>query len=156
MAFILLSSCLRNKSKDIVIQPSGIQRIRPDFQGTIEGEFYSINLDLINNTDSIFKFWTNSCSWQSNWLFNTNALGFYVECPKNVPVITQIKAHEKITYKGIIELRDTSYTRSLFKVGFVVIKQNEVINDPGFVSILTTKIGTGKDIIWSESFKLSK
>ena len=72
MAIMLLSSCFSHKSKDIIIQASAIRRINSVFQEINEGEFYSIKIDLINNTDTIFKFWTMTCSWESNWIFDNN------------------------------------------------------------------------------------
>lgn len=153
---ILLVSCISHKPDNLTIKISAVKEINPIFEDENRLKFYSLNLDLINNTDSIFKFWTNSCSWQSNWIFNVKTITLYVDCPKNVPIISYIKPHDRITYNAIIDLNDTVQIRSIeAKVGFVVVKQKEVTKESDFIEILRGKIKNKKDIIWSESFKLS-
>jgi len=158
MAIILISSCSPNKSKDIVIHTSAVRRINPNFQDINDGEFYSIKIDLINNTDSIFKFWTMTCSWESNWVFDNKSLKFFVECPKNYPVIKIVKPHKRIEYDGIIELIDsTNINRhNDFKIGFVLVKTTEVIKESEVIETLRNKIHENKDIIWSGPLNLSK
>jgi hypothetical protein len=151
-----LSCCGSHKSKEsnIKIQVSNfIKTIK--FQG--KGETcYSVTIDIINNTDSAFCFWTMSCSWESNWVFDNSSYTFFVDCSSNFPIISLINPHQRIIYNGIIELVDTMsiITSNELKVGFVVVKKNEVSEGSDFIEILRNKISTKKDIIWSEPFKI--
>ena len=154
---VLLNSCTSGKSKNIIANVTVIERLNPKSLQVKKGIFYSIKIDLINNTDTVLKFWTMTCSWQINWIFENRQFRFFVNCPKNYEIIKQIEPHEKIVYNGIIELVDTTYVVSdkRFKVGFVLVKDNEA-DRIGFISTLDNKIKINKDIIWSEPFKIDK
>ncbi len=157
-AVILLNSCSSDKSKDIVAHMSGIEKLNPISLKVNGGMFYSIKIELINNTDTVFNFWTMTCSWESNWVIGINSIKFFVECPKNYPIIKQIKPNHRIVYNGIIELVDTTDVsrNNDIKIGFVLVKANEVIEESEFYEILINKISTRKDIIWSEPFKINE
>lgn len=63
-AFVLFCSCNTYSSKepDMKIVVNIIAKLSQDnFKGK-EGSFYSINIDLINNTASIVCFWSMLCS----------------------------------------------------------------------------------------------
>jgi|WetSurMetagenome_2_1015567.scaffolds.fasta_scaffold03112_4 hypothetical protein len=108
-----------------------------------------LKIDLLNNSDSVLYLWTNSCSWQSNWIPDNKSISWIVECPKNIPVLVKLAPHEKQTRYGIVELPDSPTEK--FKLGFVLIRKNEVLNDFDFIPILRGKIKSKTDMFWSNS-----
>ena len=123
------------------------------------GVFYSICLDLINNTDSVTSFWVMSCSWQDNWIFNTDTVRFYSQgCDKNYPIVEKIEPGQKLTYDGVLHCLDTlnSINQTTIKIGFVLIKEKEFLETSDFRNVLTGKILERKDIIWSESIQIDR
>jgi len=68
--FILFSSCDAPKlhEKKLNVHIHFINKINSDKFDAKEGIFYSIKLDLINNSDLTDRFWTMSCSWEDNWI----------------------------------------------------------------------------------------
>jgi hypothetical protein len=124
----------------------------------VNGVFYPVKLDLLNNSDSSIYFWTMSCSWQSNWVAEEKSITLFVECPKNVPKLVHIEPHGSLTHYGIIHLLDTAdlKSRKEYKLGFVLVGKTEVTNEFDFIPALREKIETKKDIYWSNSFKIDK
>lgn len=118
------------------------------------GRFNSVKIDLLNNTDSVIYYWTNSCSWQSNWILDNKSITWYVMCPKNVPVIVKLPPHYTRSYFGLVEFTDsTIFDGGQFKIGFVFVRKNEVRSDLDYNPILGNKIEKKKDIFWSNSLK---
>lgn len=116
------------------------------------GKFNFVKIDLMNNTDSVLYYWTNSCSWQSNWIMDNKSIIWYVMCPKNVPVLVKLPPHYTKSYFGIVEFNDsTIFDGRKFKIGFVYIQKNEVRSDLDYSPILDEKIEKIKDIFWSNS-----
>ena len=125
----------------------------------VKGVFYSINIDLINNTDSIIQFWIMSCSWDDNFIFNTvkvHLLGW--DCNKNSPEICQIAPGQIKTYNVILCIRNNSVIKNHkdVKLGFVLIKKEENLGGGDFDRLLHDKIKREKDIIWSNAFKIKE
>jgi len=129
-----------------------------DVKGVV---FYSINIDLINNTDSIIHFWIYSNDWVLDWIFNTHKMYLSMKegrGGKNVPVVKQIEPGHKITYNGILCIENTSVIKNHenVKLGFVLIKKEENEGTGGFDRLLYDKIKRKKDIIWSNAFKIKE
>lgn len=125
----------------------------------LNGTFYSLGIEIANNSDSVFQFWTMNCSWQNNWISNNDSFSLFCpECNRNFPVEKQIKPGEKIFYKGIGRFKGSlNEFKSLdFKIGFIFIKKNEILNDKDFFKKLCIKKENKKDVIWSEPFKIDK
>jgi hypothetical protein len=118
--------------------------------------FYSVNIDLINDTDSTVSFWLMSCSWQDNWIINSDSVRFYYQgCDSNFPELKQILSGQKLTFIGILQVLSPLKTgiEKDFKIGFVEIKQHEYLVNSDFRNVLLAKIKDKKDIIWSKAFK---
>ena len=149
----------RSNESKIKVQVKVVDRLNPDeYKGT-KGTFYSAHLDIINNTDSVVRFWVMSCSWQENWIFDTDNISlFYQGCDSNFPVIKQIKQGEKLTIKGIIQVLDTlKVTKQRVGIlGFVLIKEHDISSASDFRRVLSDKIDKRKDIIWSANFSINK
>ena len=115
-------------------------------------KFQPIKVDLLNNTNSNLQYWTESCSWQSNWIPDHKSITWFVECPKNIPILVTIAPHETKSYYGIVESNDSIVVAgSDFRIGFVLVRKNEVHEEGDFIHILRYKIETKKDIYWSNS-----
>lgn len=154
---VLVISCQSKDSTRITTHINVLKKVTPNDLNVVKGFYYSIEVKLSNNTDSILNFWTMNCSWQSNWVFTDNCIRFLVNCPKNYPIVKQIEPQQKIVYNGTIELigLPKDFLGREFKIGFVLVKKDES-NIIDFVSDLRDKIKEKKDIIWSESFKIDK
>jgi hypothetical protein len=157
----LLSSCGSHKSKESIvkIQVDIIDKTSPDRYCYERG--YYINIDMINNSDSTFRFWIMSCSWGDNWVSNTDNLYLFINpCDNNYPIFIQIESGQKKTYKGVLCVKDTLKVihQSDFMLGLIIVKESEIRRHilSEFSTILDKKIKERKDIIWSEPFKITK
>ena len=127
-----------------------------NYKGPV-GVFYSANIELINNTDTIIRFWTWYCSWERNWLFDIDSIWlYYPGCDKNYPIIKQIDPGQKLTYNSTIEiLSDIKSVKGKdIKLGFILIKDKEISDDGFFHDLCIYKRKKKKDIIWSQPFKI--
>jgi len=110
--------------KRIIAVVSVGNKLNPAYIHAYNGRFYAVNIDLINNTDSIFSFWIMTCSWQWNWISKNNSLKWwYDECNRNFPINKNIESLHEIAFKGIIEVLDTVNLSSgdKFHLGLIVI-----------------------------------
>jgi hypothetical protein len=145
-----------NKPKEstLKVQVSVIDKLNSEYYKEMGGIFYTLNIDLINNTDSTIQIWMMSCSWMENMLSNTakaHLLG--CNCDKNCPELYKIKSGQAITYNGILRVKDTSVLKNHqeVKLGFVLIKEGETSGNGDFYRILSDKIKRKKDFIWSNT-----
>jgi hypothetical protein len=163
---LLVSSCVSCSQKTLTAHVSNTEIIDSTFMKLeyelklefVNGGFYPVKIDLLNNSDSRLYFWTMSCSWQSNWVAEDKSVTLFVECPKNVPILVYIEPRGSLTHYGIIHLLDTANLKKSKEhiLGFVLVKKNEVRNEIDFIPILRNKIELKKDIYWSNSFKIGK
>lgn len=128
--------------------------------------YYSAEIKLVNNTDSIFKFWTMTCSWPENFVFSFDStyvpfdtLDIYLghSCQSNYSIIHQIKPKDKITIKTVIRyIGSNNYLiEKKIRLGFIIIKEKELSKlGEEFFEELIKKRKNRKDIIWSEPFKI--
>ncbi len=158
--FISFSQCRSTpkvKEPNIKIQVRVIDKIDLPKFSDIGCRFYSAEIELVNNTDSVLEFWQMICSWQENWIFTSDSLSLFSEgCPKNIPKLEQIQPKEKVVIKTVIcnKITKQSKKEATVKLGFVLIKKQEVLEDMQFYNVLYTKIKQQKDIIWSEPFTI--
>lgn len=115
--------------------------------------FYSIKINVINNTDSIIRFRLMSCSWDYNMVFNADAVLFWHTCDKNIPQLLQLKPDEKISFNGKIKGLNllTVKEQKNLRIGFILIKEKEVASGINLVELIWEKRKEKKDIIWSET-----
>ncbi len=109
--FILLNSCgIQNQNrKYLKVNIDVIGKISPSFINEKEGEFYSVKISLVNKTDSTLHFWVMSCSWQDNWVLNSNDIMFYrSNCLKNIRTIKKLAPNETLIYSGVLEARNNT------------------------------------------------
>jgi hypothetical protein len=160
LVLIIVASCTVKNKAPIKAHISIMNRVDSVDLGfeVWHGNFYSVKLDLTNNTDSIYYIWTNSCSWQSNWVFQTKTFSFAVACPKNIPELVKLPSKETRTYHGFIQFSDTIDFKGIKKdrLGFVLVKENEVETDADFIPVLWSKIKKKKDIYWTNLFEIRK
>jgi len=124
---------------------------------TLGKAYYSLSIDIFNNTDSIMYFWTMSCSWEVNWFFNTESLHIFVgDCNFNSPIIKQIESGKKLTYKSIVCVNENLDIIKELKVGFLLIHKNEMSGGDDIYKVLRRKLNRQQDIIWSDPFKIDK
>jgi hypothetical protein len=158
---LLFVSCVSRESADkrVKIEVRIIGKSDSNMFNGMEGRFYSTNIDFVNNTDSAIYFWTKSCSWEDNWISNSKTLHLINPgCDSNYPCIVQVESGKSITYKGTVRLY-TSLEEArdiIYRLGFILIRKKEVTYDLEFNEVLSRKREKGVDLIWSESFKISK
>jgi hypothetical protein len=147
--FFLYSCRLKSKQPKIKVQVEIIDKLSLE---KFKGSFYSVRINLINNTDSIVRFWVMSCSWQDNWIFNSDKLYLFNEgCDKNCPVIKELKPKQNITFNGIVCIEKLDCLKQdNINIGFIFVKEKEFVDDNtiDFRDILYRKKEKKKDITW--------
>ena len=154
---LLFSNCNRFKKDNLEIQVNITEKLSSNKFKQYNGTFYSVRIDLINNTDSVIYFWTLSCSWEDNWLSSTKALYLLGRvCDSNSPILRQIEPGKKFTFNGTIRVKEKLDRTDELKLGFILISKNEMSDGDDLDKILTLKYNKQKDIIWSTPFKIDK
>jgi len=152
---LLSSSCVLDpKKKSLQLEVSLVNKIQPSVVKEKTGEFYSIKLNIINNTNSKVRFWILSCWWEDNCIFNCKNIVFhYPKCYKNSLDIKEIASGGCLIYTGIIKVINNISLNNEegFKLGFILIKENEYRKNMDFDKILLDKINKNKDIIWCDN-----
>ena len=176
MKKILLAICLialigncnaqKPKKKSLEIQVKVLEQIDKSEFYEEKGVFYSANIDLINNTDTVIRFWAWTCEWQDNWFCNEDSIEVYCQgCDKNFLTVREIKPGETFTYDATLKILCNleSIKGKDIKLGFILIKEKEFemsldfgideMND--FLRLVYDKHKKGKDIFWSNSFNIN-
>ena len=152
---ILLSGCVSgSKKKSLQVKVGLVTKIFPSTINEKVGEFYSIKLNIINNTDSTVRFWRLSCWWEDNWVFTSKNIVFhYPKCYKNSLDIEEILSGKSLTYSGILQVINNKNLNieKGFKLGLILVKDNEYRMDMDFDKILLDKKNRNKDIIWCDN-----
>ena len=122
----------------------------------IDNKQYEIQIDLINNTDSIIEPILMSCSWfHHNMIINTPAIDHIGEdCNSNYPQPIKIGPQDKYTYT--VTLNKDKYVQESDNNGLIDLRIGLIfITDyQAYDSIMYDK--SAWDVIWSNSIKLSK
>jgi hypothetical protein len=157
---LLVTSCASYSQKTLTAHVSNTDiidatflKLEPELKlEFVNDGFYPVKIDLLNNSASSIYFWTMSCSWQSNWVAEDKSLTLFVECPKNVPKLVHIEPHGRLTHYGIIHLLDTAVlkTSKEFKLGFVLVRKNDVKNEIDFTPLLMQRLNN--KLFYNEEF----
>ena len=120
--------------------------------------YYSMCINLINNTDSVFGYWTSTCGWENNFIFNVGSTGIVWDriCDSNFPVLKKIGPRNKWPHYVTIHFNLDSVKGKEIKIGFILIKEKEGSESMEFYDLLNDKREKEKDVIWSEPFKITK
>ncbi len=158
---ILLNSCGSDNSREtnLKIQVNVMEKLSNNLFYDKSGIYDSVRIEMSNKTDTLFRFWSLSCSWTYNWISDNEKIYLYpCDCYANYPTLHEIRPGEKISFNGIIHVLDTSrsFNEYEFKFGCIIIKENEFNRDSDFLSVLDNKISERKDVIWSEPFKIKE
>ena len=150
-----------NKPKEstLKVQVKVNNKLNSEEYKKMEGVFYSIDIGLINDTDSTIHFWMMSCSWMDNMRFSTAKAYLYLwGCDKNCPELYQVESGHKITYNGVLCIENASIIKNHkdIKLGFVLIRAGETSGNSDFLRLLSDKIKRKKDFIWSNTFKIKE
>jgi hypothetical protein len=156
--FIILVGCVNKAPENTLeIKVKELKELNSyEFKG-VEGSFYSAKLELINNSQDSIRFWTFTCYWQINWISNSNQLDlFNLGCNSNFPIVSKIPRDGKISYNCILQLHDKSKEDFKFRLGFILIKENELKPHPyeEFMKVLSEKGKNKRDVYWSNTFYL--
>jgi len=149
---ILLSNCSFSQIEYIKIKPE------------IVGQNYSDDLlymktSLENLSNEQMNFWTMTCSWNLNWLTDSDSLKLdFHECDNNYPVLISLNPGEQIDFYMTIKSLNSIYRNrnTEFRLGFVLVKESEY-NYGDFETDLYNIVPSKKkqnDIIWSEKIKV--
>ena len=63
---------------------------------------YFIEISLKNEGSMAVCFWSMTCSWYTNFIFNRDDVGFVGYCKSNVPQKNVLLPQMRIKYEGII------------------------------------------------------
>src|ERR1035437_843466 len=154
---LLFNRCsIKSQVPNLDVQVDNITKMKS--KDNKDCDLFSVSVNLMNNTDSVVRYWTMTCSWQENWVYNYNTIHFhYDDCDSNFPTLEELKPNQKKTFNGVIENWHSLNTLSIkyYKIGFVLINEKEVAHDSDFEKVLVDKIKNKKDIIWSKAFELN-
>lgn len=157
----LLSHCSQRKSRDKIMDISvDVLGKLPseNFRHSKKGEtFYSVKIDMLNNSDSVISFWTLSCNWEMNWRYDAKWLYLYNGgCDHDNVILKQIEPDQKLSYEGVLCVTDSLRDTNNIKLGFVYKSKKEVRDyyNADFTKTGLRKQEEKKDIIWSEPFKI--
>ena len=154
---ILFCSCSFNKHNKHLGLTIRV-KVNDNYRASVTNKiFYNVKLSIKNNTDSIIYYWIMTCSWQENWISPNKALSLKKTiCLKNFPTLDNFNPKELVELDGIISLTDSlnTFKGKTFKLGFILIRKQEIINESDFHDILNSKIKNRQDIFWSEPFTL--
>ena len=155
--FVFLNSCGAQNQyrKCLKVNIDVIGKINPSFVNEKEGEFYSVKISLVNKTDSTLRFWVMSCSWQDNWVFNSNDIIFYRDnCLKNIMKVKELAPNGILTYTGVLAVRTNQISKRLknLRLGFIFVRENEFsyLSKMDYHKILLEQKDENRDVFWSE------
>jgi hypothetical protein len=162
---ILLFQCSCKPQKqvnhDFFVKINQISKVRNDTLGWNDAIFYSIDLSLVNNSDSTINFWMWTCAWDWNFISNKkDAFILGPECPKNIQTIWNLEKKQKIDFNGLIAVLDSTNLDLEVRIGFIYIQKNEgqrlieITPPPPGDSVLFKMHNKHENVIWSDSFKL--
>lgn len=123
-----------------------------------DASFFEVSIEIENISNSPISFWMMSCSWQDNWTFSTELLGFYPqECPGNFPKLAEMLPHDKLVLKSLLFIKASGdLNKNLsYRLGFIFIGKDEVTIDEDFFKVLNEKKQNQNSIIWSEKLRLN-
>jgi hypothetical protein len=158
---LMFTHCNSDKSNNtlIMIHVNVFDKLESSKFKEKESDYYSMGIELYNNTDSIIRFWMMTCSWQENFISNNDVLSLVNEgCDANYPELIIIKPCEKITYYGIFQLNNKIkiLNNFKFKLGFILIKEEEYKQNSNFHEVLNNKLKEKDNTIWSNIFMFNK
>ena len=156
--FIL--SCKNFKHKDnssILVNARLIRTYDTSYwNDTIKRKFYDIKISLINNCDKPISFWTMTCSWQHNFIFNNDYFDFRVLCSHNWLVLKTIKSNDSLIFKTtLVRFNQYNYQDSVAtKLGFILTDSINCKELNEYLSQLDDKKKHNK-IFWSNTIYLN-
>ena len=157
MMFATARDC-KSQNNNLEISIRKIYKIPRD-SFVFTGNYYSIEILMINKSNSPIKFWMWSCSWVENWETNSkNVIFDYPDCNNNVPIISTINPNGKLIITGKLKVLKENYDlMKNIRIGFIMIREDEYHEETfNFYEILGNKHKENKDIYWSEPFNITE
>ena len=147
---------LPKKKTGFEVQVEVLNKVEVKGNNNKNDVFYSVCINLVNNSDSIFSYWTSTCGWQDNFTFNVDSTGIVYDrgCDSNYPILKSIGPRGKWPHYVTIHFNLNSVKEKEIKIGFILVKEKEVTVESEYYELLNDKMNTEKDIIWSEPFKI--
>lgn len=126
-----------------------------------KGNFYKAHIDLINNTDTVVCFWSETCGWPFYFVFNKpNIRIFFLGCDYNNTILRSILPNQEYSYDATIQLMDTlnSEENNGYRLGFLLYKRDEVDKNGLFLipPPPNSNYEPKCDTFWSDTLNLCK
>jgi len=115
--------------------------------------YFKCELEILNNSDTIFYFWSMNCSWYENWISTSDSVLLINKgCAKNFPELYELYPKKGFKYNCIVGFKDSykSLGKMEYKFGFVHVMKCDLSSPAEFDRILYLKKKNLKDIIWSQ------
>lgn len=157
---IMIFSCSRNEKKQkplLCVKAEVSDKVNIQYRHNDFEECYPVKISIKNNSDSTIRFWIMSCSWEDNFVFNSDSIRIFgLGCDKNFPKKIELPANGTLVYNnryikvcgwGAIQ------KQAILKLGFIVIRVNdfsELNHDKSFSDVLLEKKNRKRDIIWCD------
>ena len=157
----LIISCNNVKSPDnpnLFINARIVRSFDTVFiRDTIKHKGYDIKLSMVNKSLEPISFWIMTCSWQDNFIINTDYLYFLGGlCNHNYPRIKTLKSNDSAVFNATIVRLDYTIGQCVntTRFGFIYLDSNTCKNEHDFGNIIFDK-SKHKNIIWSNPLYLN-
>lgn len=136
---------------------------------SIKEKRFDVRLSILNNTDSVIAFWTETSDWQRSFLINNSYIKFHYPdaINHNYPHMVSIKAHDSIQFNTTL-VRNIQYDNpckgcvgcfadlghvQTTKIGLIFI-DSHCKSDEEYDTWISDK--SRWNIVWSNSLDLRK
>ena len=148
ICFIFYISCSSQIKKNEKIQISDVKIFQDKSIRHQDTKYpYLIEIKLRNISNDTLRFWMFSCYWSGCFVFN-NTFSSYGSCISNVPIVTELKPKQEITYSGTIGAIKLLEQKDLVNLG-IAFKLYEISeNDKIYMNSNGVKFG-GLEVFYS-------
>jgi len=114
-----------------------------------------IDIRLVNKTDSVYEFISNSCSIIASVLTDSEQVTFCpILCSANSPTLIKINAGQDFTFPIVLKI-DTKESEIKNPIKFGMVLFPPMIHDPGrFNGMLKEMKESKENIVWSDPITL--
>lgn len=150
ISLIFISCKNKSENADIIVNAIVIRSYDTIFENNNSKKMYDIKLSILNKSEKPITFWIMNCSWQDNFIINTNLWSFFNNgCDKNFPITKTIKPSDSLCYKATI-IQNDDFPPIIYttKFGFIYIDSLELKKYSDFYKFIEDKSKHNK-IFWS-------
>lgn len=116
--------------------------------------YYLVDIKIINNTDSTFKFLTYNCSIGGNFVVDKKEIILCaMNCDGNSRTVITLNPKQEFSLPGIL-MANRRYEHTPVRIGLIWLKPIPE-NFMNLASILDSRRKSFREVIWSDEFEIS-